>query len=201
MPLLETPLPGLLYRGKVRDTFDLGDGLFLMVATDRISAFDVVLPNGIPEKENFFLLNGVGGGGSAVGSDTAIAGIVMKPWSERHRSTKEVVKDVTAQSSQVAGLQSRHDGRARREHTGLDVDAVVLEEALVLGQEEARVVGDLQVPGTDDGHSGGFIGGGRAGTGCEDEPGGHYCCGCRDGAACDAGQGSSFRVRNVRNVR
>ena len=40
----------MLYRGKVRDTYDLGDGLLLMVATDRISAFDVVLPTGIPEK-------------------------------------------------------------------------------------------------------------------------------------------------------
>ncbi len=50
MPLFETPLPNILYRGKVRDTFDLGDGLLLMVATDRISAFDVVLPNGIPDK-------------------------------------------------------------------------------------------------------------------------------------------------------
>ena len=50
MPLLETPLPDILYRGKVRDTFDLRDGLLLMVATDRISAFDVVLPNGIPDK-------------------------------------------------------------------------------------------------------------------------------------------------------
>ena len=49
-PLLETALPDLLYRGKVRDTYDLGDGLLLMVATDRISAFDVVLPNGIPDK-------------------------------------------------------------------------------------------------------------------------------------------------------
>jgi phosphoribosylaminoimidazole-succinocarboxamide synthase len=37
-------------RGKVRDTFDLGDGTLLMVATDRISAFDVVLPTGIPDK-------------------------------------------------------------------------------------------------------------------------------------------------------
>lgn len=36
-------------RGKVRDIYDLGDKL-LIVATDRISAFDVVLPNGIPEK-------------------------------------------------------------------------------------------------------------------------------------------------------
>jgi phosphoribosylaminoimidazole-succinocarboxamide synthase len=50
MPLLETGLPDILYRGKVRDTYDLGDGLLLMVATDRISAFDVVLPNGIPDK-------------------------------------------------------------------------------------------------------------------------------------------------------
>ena len=39
----ETTLPNRLYQGKVRDTYDLGDGLLLMVATDRISAFDVVL--------------------------------------------------------------------------------------------------------------------------------------------------------------
>jgi phosphoribosylaminoimidazole-succinocarboxamide synthase len=50
MPLLETNLPDRLYRGKVRDTFDLGDGLLLMVATDRVSAFDVVLPDGISDK-------------------------------------------------------------------------------------------------------------------------------------------------------
>jgi len=37
-------------RGKVRDTFVLDDGTLLMVATDRISAFDVVLPDPIPEK-------------------------------------------------------------------------------------------------------------------------------------------------------
>src|ERR1700730_7162931 len=37
-------------RGKVRDTFDLGDGTLLMVATDRVSAFDVVLPTPIPGK-------------------------------------------------------------------------------------------------------------------------------------------------------
>ncbi len=48
--LLETNLPNLHARGKVRDTYDLGDGRLLMVATDRISAFDVVLPNGIPDK-------------------------------------------------------------------------------------------------------------------------------------------------------
>jgi len=49
--ILQTDLPGvqLLKRGKVRDIYDLGDNL-LLVATDRISAFDVVLPNGIPGK-------------------------------------------------------------------------------------------------------------------------------------------------------
>ena len=48
--IIETPLPGRTHRGKVRDTYDLGDGRLLMVATDRISAFDVVLPGGIPGK-------------------------------------------------------------------------------------------------------------------------------------------------------
>jgi len=48
--ILETKLPfPLLRRGKVRDNYDLGD-MILMVATDRISAFDVVLPCGIPDK-------------------------------------------------------------------------------------------------------------------------------------------------------
>ena len=50
-PLLETSLPGiaLFRRGKVRDVYDLGERL-LVVATDRLSAFDVVLPTGIPGK-------------------------------------------------------------------------------------------------------------------------------------------------------
>jgi phosphoribosylaminoimidazole-succinocarboxamide synthase len=39
----------LLRRGKVRDVYDLGDHV-LLVATDRISAFDVVLPTAIPDK-------------------------------------------------------------------------------------------------------------------------------------------------------
>ena len=48
--LLETNLPNpLLRRGKVRDNYEL-DGKLLIVATDRISAFDVVLPCGIPDK-------------------------------------------------------------------------------------------------------------------------------------------------------
>ena len=48
--LLETRLPNQLHRGKVRDTYAVNDELLLMVATDRLSAFDVVLPDGIPDK-------------------------------------------------------------------------------------------------------------------------------------------------------
>jgi phosphoribosylaminoimidazole-succinocarboxamide synthase len=48
--LLQSHLPGVpVRRGKVRDVYDLGDKL-LLVATDRISAFDWVMPNGIPDK-------------------------------------------------------------------------------------------------------------------------------------------------------
>ena len=39
-----------VYHGKVRDVYDIDDDLLVMVATDRISAFDVVLPKGIPFK-------------------------------------------------------------------------------------------------------------------------------------------------------
>ena len=50
MTLLETSLKGIpRHQGKVRDVYDLGDRL-LLVATDRISAFDWVLPTGIPDK-------------------------------------------------------------------------------------------------------------------------------------------------------
>lgn len=51
MTLFESNLPGLklLFRGKVRDVYDLGDAL-LIIASDRLSAFDVVLPTPIPDK-------------------------------------------------------------------------------------------------------------------------------------------------------
>jgi phosphoribosylaminoimidazole-succinocarboxamide synthase len=48
--LIETQLPNILHRGKVRDTYRVDEDLLLMVTTDRISAFDVVLPTGIPNK-------------------------------------------------------------------------------------------------------------------------------------------------------
>jgi len=50
-PVITTDLPLKLFaRGKVRDTYELDDDRLLMVATDRISAFDRVLPNGIPDR-------------------------------------------------------------------------------------------------------------------------------------------------------
>ena len=50
-PILSLDLPGIkkVRSGKVREVFDLGDR-FLLVASDRISAFDVIMPNGIPHK-------------------------------------------------------------------------------------------------------------------------------------------------------
>ena len=50
-PILQLDLPGIkkVRSGKVREVFDLGDS-FLLVASDRISAFDVIMPNGIPRK-------------------------------------------------------------------------------------------------------------------------------------------------------
>jgi phosphoribosylaminoimidazole-succinocarboxamide synthase len=49
--LMTTDLPLKLFsRGKVRDTYELSDDRLLMVATDRLSAFDHVLPTGIPDR-------------------------------------------------------------------------------------------------------------------------------------------------------
>ncbi|HPQ16901.1 MAG TPA: phosphoribosylaminoimidazolesuccinocarboxamide synthase, partial [Bryobacteraceae bacterium] len=50
-PILETDFPGVerYARGKVRDVYAAGDNL-LIVATDRISAFDYILATGIPDK-------------------------------------------------------------------------------------------------------------------------------------------------------
>lgn len=51
MQILDCDLPGIpkVRSGKVREIFDLGNSL-LFVATDRISAFDCILPNAIPHK-------------------------------------------------------------------------------------------------------------------------------------------------------
>ena len=38
------------YSGKVRDVYELEKGILVMIATDRLSAFDVIMPSGIPYK-------------------------------------------------------------------------------------------------------------------------------------------------------
>ena len=43
-------LPAPLHSGKVRDIYDAGDGRLVMVASDRMSAYDVILPTAIPDK-------------------------------------------------------------------------------------------------------------------------------------------------------
>ena len=46
----EFPGQSNLYKGKVREVYNINDALLVMVATDRLSAFDVVMPKGIPFK-------------------------------------------------------------------------------------------------------------------------------------------------------
>ena len=46
----EFPGQSNLYKGKVREVYTINDSLLVMVATDRLSAFDVVMPKGIPYK-------------------------------------------------------------------------------------------------------------------------------------------------------
>ena len=48
--VLSTHLPGLVHRGKVRDTYRVADGVLMMIATDRISAFDVIMDDPVPQK-------------------------------------------------------------------------------------------------------------------------------------------------------
>lgn len=51
-PLLETSIRSLkrIHQGKVRDIYDIDDNTMLLVSTDRLSAFDVILPTGIANK-------------------------------------------------------------------------------------------------------------------------------------------------------
>ena len=49
-PITETNLGKIWHRGKVRDTYEINNTQLLMISTDRISAFDVVLNDPIPGK-------------------------------------------------------------------------------------------------------------------------------------------------------
>ena len=82
----------LFRRGKVRDTYELSDSSLLMVATDRISAFDVVLPTPIPDKGRvltqmslrwFDLTNDIVPNHLLAQQDDALPAAVPVEWRER----------------------------------------------------------------------------------------------------------------------
>ena len=63
------------------------------------------IAKGVPEVENYFLFNGGFGGSGGGASPMAMAGFVLKPWSERSRSTNQVLQqDLQPKISQVTGL-------------------------------------------------------------------------------------------------
>ncbi|RZA21829.1 MAG: multidrug efflux protein [Lysobacteraceae bacterium] len=63
------------------------------------------IAKGVPEVENYFLFNGGFGGSGGGASPSAMAGFVLKPWSERSRSTKAVLEqELQPKISQVTGL-------------------------------------------------------------------------------------------------
>ena len=91
-PVLQTSIPGWqVRRGKVRDIYDLGDRL-LLVSSDRISAFDWVLPTGIPDKGRvltqissfwFGMLGEPNHMLSSTGGANAMRYLSKAPWLER----------------------------------------------------------------------------------------------------------------------
>lgn len=98
--LLECAIPGLPQKsGKVRDVFDLGDRL-LMVVTDRISAFDVILPCGVPDKGkvlnqlSLFWLEFFGVKNHLVTADVDEYPDVLRPYREDLRGRSMLVKKV-----------------------------------------------------------------------------------------------------------
>ena len=98
--LLGCEIPGVPRKsGKVRDVFDLGDRL-LMVVTDRISAFDVILPSGVPGKGkvlnqlSLFWLGFLGMKNHLVTADVAEYPDVLKPYADDLRGRSMIVRKV-----------------------------------------------------------------------------------------------------------
>ena len=98
--LLECDIPGVPKKeGKVRDVFAIGDKI-LMVVTDRISAFDVILPNGVPDKGkvlnqlSLFWLELFGVKNHLVTADVAEYPEVLRPYADDLRGRSMLVKRV-----------------------------------------------------------------------------------------------------------
>ena len=98
--LLDCEIPGVSRKsGKVRDVFDLGDRL-LMVVSDRISAFDVILPCGVPDKGrvlnqlSLFWLGFLGVKNHLVTADVAEYPDALKPYADDLRGRSMIVRKV-----------------------------------------------------------------------------------------------------------
>ena len=98
--LLECSIPGLPQKsGKVRDVFDMGDRL-LMVVTDRISAFDVILPCGVPDKGkvlnqiSLFWMEFLGMKNHLITADVEEYPAELQPYKEDLRGRSMLVKKV-----------------------------------------------------------------------------------------------------------
>lgn len=98
--LLECSMPGIPCKsGKVRDVFDLGDKL-LMVVTDRISAFDVILPCGVPDKGkvlnrlSLFWMDFLGVENHLVSADPAEYPAQLAPYAEHLAGRSMLVKKI-----------------------------------------------------------------------------------------------------------
>jgi phosphoribosylaminoimidazole-succinocarboxamide synthase len=98
--LIECSIPGVPQKsGKVRDIFDLGDKL-LMVVTDRISAFDVILPTGVPDKGkvlnqlSLFWMEFFGMKNHLVTADVDEYPEILQPYKEDLRGRSMLVKKV-----------------------------------------------------------------------------------------------------------
>ena len=98
--LIECSIPDLPSKsGKVRDVFDLGDSL-LMVVTDRISAYDVILPCGVPDKGkvlnmlSLFWMEFLGMKNHLITADVNQYPEVLRPYAEDLRGRSMLVKKV-----------------------------------------------------------------------------------------------------------
>jgi phosphoribosylaminoimidazole-succinocarboxamide synthase len=98
--LIECLIPGVPQKsGKVRDIFDLGDSL-LMVVTDRISAFDVILPCGVPDKGkvlnqfSLFWMEFFGMKNHLITADVDEYPEILQPYKEDLRGRSMLVKKV-----------------------------------------------------------------------------------------------------------
>lgn len=98
--LLECEIPGIQSKsGKVRDVYDLGDKL-LMVVTDRISAFDVILPCGVPDKGkvlnqlSLFWMDFLGMKNHLITANVDEYPVELQPYKEDLRGRSMLVKKV-----------------------------------------------------------------------------------------------------------